>query len=275
MAPFCAHCNANHNLKYTFIVTNGKEEKQVGRTCLKDYCGIDPQMIGAFNAFFEEMEEESAERYEFIDGVPCVYSAVEILAHAIEITDEQGYIKSDEYDSNKGHLIKKCGNVPNHDYFQKAEVMAEAIKNLSIDDAITYRLNNVQARLKGDYCKPSDFGYFAYAPTAYKNMIERKAREERRAQEKAEIGAHSNYVGIVGERADFEIKEVRLLTSFFTDYGTTFLYRFIDKNDNVLIWFASSKMENETASKIKATVKSHSERDGVKQTLITRVKKVA
>ena len=37
--------------------------------------------------------------------------------------------------------------------------------------AIDARLNNVQARLKGLFCKPSDFGYFAYAPTAIEWFI--------------------------------------------------------------------------------------------------------
>ena len=282
LPPFCEHCNSNHNLKFTFIVANGAERKQVGRTCLKDYCGIDPQVIGMFNAFYGEIEEDTYEGYDFREPIDLVYDTTSILAHAIDVTTEQGYIKSEERNSNKGYIIKHCCDTPKA--MAKAEEMEKAILAMSLEEAIDARLNNVQARMKGMYCKPSDFGYFAYAPTAYAKYMERKAEKERRAREQETIGEKSNYIGTVGERMEIDVKEMRLLTSFPSDYGYTYLYRFIDKNDNVLIWFASSALgkwvkgewvDTTDISKIKATVKSHSERNGIKQTIITRVKEVA
>ena len=57
---------------------------------------------------------------------------------------------------------------------------------------------------------------------------------------------------------------------------------FTDTDGNVLVWFASKPLErvNENGvyedvtevSHIRATVKEHNERDGVKQTIITRCK---
>ena len=282
MPPFCEHCNSNHNLKFTFIVANGAERKQVGRTCLKDYCGIDPQVIGMFNAFYGEIEEDTFEGYDFRERIDLVYDSVNTLGIAIDVTKEQGYIKSDERNSNKSAIIKRCSERAKA--FAEAEQMAKDILAMPLEEAIDAKLNNVQVRLQGLYCKPSDFGYFAYAPTAYKKHMERKAEKERRAKEQATIGEKSAYVGTVGERMDFDIKEMRLLTSFPSDYGYTYLYRFIDKDDNVLIWFASSAMgkwvngewvDAQNIEKIKATVKSHSERDGVKQTIITRVKEIS
>ena len=86
------------------------------------------------------------------------------------------------------------------------------------------------------------------------------------------MSEQSEYVGNVGERSVFEVKEAVLLASFQSYYGTTFLYRFLDNSDNVLLWFASGTFETDNVTKIKATVKEHSERDGVKQTILTRVK---
>lgn len=273
MKPFCEHCNSNHNLHYTFIVDNGTERKQVGRTCLKDYCGIDPQMIGAFNAFFEELEEDTADGYDFREPIPMVYDATQILGLAIKVTKEQGYIKSDEFQSNKGEIIKHCSEYISEEYLAEAEKMAKDILDLSLEDAVAFCLNNVQARLKGWYCKPSDFGYFAYAPTAYAKMIEKKAREEHRRAEHNAMGEKSEYVGEVGERRTFKIKSAILLTTLYNDYGCTYLQRFIDENDNVLIWFGSSILKD-GITLIKATVKAHNERDGVKQTILTRVKEI-
>ena len=150
--------------------------------------------------------------------------------------------------------------------------MADTIANMSLEEAIDARLNNVQTRVKGFYCKPSDFGYFAYAPVAYAKYMERKAAQARRESERNALAGQSEYVGTVGERREFFVKETKLLTTFFTDYGMTSLYRFIDEQGNVLVWFASSSLDNTNVRKIKATVKAHTERDGVKQTTITRVK---
>ena len=270
----CDHCNGNHGQKVTFIVENGSERRQVGRTCLKEYCGIDPQMVGAMNQFFEEMDEYSPERGEILEGVPHVYDAVEILAHAIEVFAEQGYRKSEEMGSNKGEILRRVseGTKPKHETIEQAEKLAEEIASLTVEDAVEWNVNNVQTRIKGFYCKPTDFGYFAYAPVAMERRARRMETLKRRAEEKSAIAAKSGYVGIVGERMDFTVSEAQLLTSWENQYGITFLYRFIDSNGNVLMWFASKRIDTEGLKRIKATVKEHSERDGIKQTIITRVK---
>ena len=274
MPPFCEHCNANHNLRHTFIVDNGKEQKQVGRTCLKEYCGIDPQVIGMVNAFYGEIEEYTTDGFDFSERIPLVYDSVHMLAHAIDITAEQGYVKSDEYNSNKSYLIKHCNDNPKQSGYDKALEMAKAIMEMPLEVAIDNYLNNVQVRLQGMYCKPTEFGYFAYAPTAYAKYLERKAREERRLAENKAMSEQSDYVGTVGERISIDVKEATLITTYYGQFGVTYIYRFIDTNDNVLMWFASSTI-NTNVEKIKATIKDHKERGGVKQTIITRVKEVA
>ena len=274
MAPFCEHCNSNHNLKYTFLVSNGDEIKQVGKTCLQEYCGINPQMIGAMNEFCDDLGEYTP---EFCDreSIPCVFDALLTLALAIDVVKEQGYIKSDEFNSNKSKICSRIGTYhPSEESYNKAVKLAEGIEAMNVDVAVVNCLNNVQSRVKGFYCKPSDFGYFAFAPVAYERYLKRIEEQKRREAEKDAMGALSEYVGTIGERTDFAVKECKLLTTFDSDFGTTFLYRFIDKADNVLIWFASTTIETEGVSQIKATVKNHTERDGVKQTIVNRVKVV-
>ena len=272
--PFCEHCNSNHGLKITFMVSDGKETKQVGRTCLKDYCGIDPQMVGIMNEFYEDIAEDDPERFESFGHVMPVYDTTEAIALAIDIMAKQGYVKSDERDSNKSKLWDDLHKrvLPSEGAKNRAEEMVKAINAMSVEEAVDARLNNVKVRLVGEYCKPSDLGYFAYAPLAYEKHLERIARDAEKAKEKEQMSKQSKYVGTIGERYTFPVKEVKLLTSFETYYGITYLYRFIDTDDNVLIWFASSRSMDEDATAIKATVKDHSERDGVKQTILTRVK---
>lgn len=275
LKPFCAHCNANHNLKYTFIVKKDEEEKQVGKTCLMEYCGIDPQKIGIFNQFVEELEEYDPEMHDYL-GFPItpVYDTIEALAMAIDVYREQGYIRSNEPNSNKSVMLKKPGITATEKALQEAKQMASVIMAMDYDTAIDARLNNVLSMLKNGYCKFEDFGYIAYAPVAYERHLKHMEMLAKRAQQNAEL-ATSEYVGKVGERLNFDVREAKLLTSFETYYGTTHLYRFIDANGNVLIWFTGNSVDVETMPRIKATVKEHSERDGVKQTILTRVKKIA
>lgn len=269
----CDHCNGNHHQKITVIVEKDGVQKQVGRTCLKEYCGIDPQTIGMFNQFFDDIEEYTMEGYDFDESIPHVYDTDTVLAHAIAVLRAQGYRKTDERDSNRDAVLKLTldGERPTEEDLNKAKEMSAYIENMSIEDAVNARLDNVRTRIKGYYCKPSDFGYFAFAPLAYENMMKRIAKQKERDAERKAMSEASEYVGTIGERTVFNVKEAKLLTSWENQYGMTFLYRFIDENDNVLVWFASTTIDEDVA-KIKATVKDHSERDGVKQTIITRVK---
>lgn len=70
-----------------------------------------------------------------------------------------------------------------------------------------------------------------------------------------------------------DVADVKLLTSWEGEWGLTFLYKIIDTAGNVLIWYASRTIEE--AKKLRATVKDHSERDGIKQTIVTRCSVVA
>lgn len=281
----CEHCNSRRDRRLTFIVRHEDgSEKQVGRTCLKDYCGIDPQAIGYRNELNEILLNDDIATYDFESRpVSPAYSTIEVLALALRTIKAQGYVKSGEPNSNKGKIAESIkGARFTEDEKEAAQKLANSIAAIDREDAIDANLGNVQTLIESRYCKANHFGYLAYAPIAYEKylaeMERRKAREAaRNAQKEA-----SNYVGEVGKRIDLNITEMKLLTSWETQWGMTWLYRFVDTNGNVLVWFASKPMErvNENGvyedvtevNRIRATVKEHSERDGVKQTIITRCK---
>ena len=124
---------------------------------------------------------------------------------------------------------------------------------------------------KSGFCKANHFGRLAYIPVAYKKYLERKARFEAREAENALASAQSNYVGEIGQRITIECSKAELITSWETQYGYTYLYKFTDTNGNVFVWFASRTIESKDGMSIKGTVKDHNERDGVKQTILSRV----
>lgn len=328
----CDHCGTNRARSVTFMCRNENGDvRQVGRSCLKDYTGIAPQVALMFaevtDIIANDMNCDSA-RFATI-GAVRMYDVKTIIALACDSIKSKGYIKSDSNNATKDQVIKgiKENAEPSKDGIAKAEKIIDWLKELgdqiAKDEAelnrlyalaydTTEDLHTVKDKAaekeyirkrdsasyltgverdciplaKSGYAKTNHIGRLAYMPIAYDRYIERKEREAKRIAEAEAARNSSNYVGEIGKRMEFDIAEMRLLSSWDTQFGTTYLYKFTTTDGNVLIWFASSTFGEwtkdgrrwiafESVSKIKATVKDHNERDGVKQTIITRCKKVA
>ena len=85
--------------------------------------------------------------------------------------------------------------------------------------------------------------------------------------------AASQHVGVVGKRGDFEAV-VEFKASYETQFGVSYIAGLRDADGNILIVKGSTPLQADKGQKIKfaAFVKSHGERDGVKQTILNRVK---
>lgn len=288
----CDHCGTNRTRTVTFMCRNEKGDiRQVGKSCLKDYTGILPQVAvwwaEVTDIIANEMDCDSATFAT--KGAVMMYSVKDIIALACDSIKSKGYIKSDSNNATKDQVIKgiKENAEPSKDGIAKAEEIIDWLEHLLDEEPNTIGVERDCVNLaKSGYAKIKHIGRLAYMPIAYDRYIERKEREAKRIAEAEAARNSSNYVGEIGKRMEFDIAEMRLLSSWDTQYGTTYLYKFTTTDGNVLIWFASSTFGEwtkdgrrwiafESVSKIKATVKDHNERDGVKQTIITRCKKVA
>lgn len=280
LKPHCDHCNGNHGQLVTFIVrSDDGDEKQVGRTCLKDYCGIDPQAIGLWNQLVDVCEGEDSERYDWEgSGVRKAIDIRDALAAAVMLQRTKGYVSSGNHGCNKDLLMSmmsKNERAEERDYKAADELMA-AVREMDDGEALMAALDNVRTLIKSGYCKFSHCGYVAYAPLAYERHLTKKAEAEAREAEKEAARRSSDYVGEIGKRIEIEVSDCKLVTSWETQYGWTFLYKFVDMNGNVLVWYASRGFDDDAeVKKIKATVKDHTEYDGVKQTVLTRCALIA
>lgn len=93
-------------------------------------------------------------------------------------------------------------------------------------------------------------------------------KKERELQSEA-----SSYIGEVGKRLEIKAQLV-FRKAIDSLYGTTYLHKFITDTGCVCVWFSSAGMldiEPNTFHVLKGTVKKHDEREGVKQTTLTRV----
>ena len=266
-APHCDHCQTNRFRSVTFFCRNSEGNmRQVGRTCLKDYTGIDPKVAVLWaevqdiidsNAVRDCSPEEWEER-----GITPVYDVVSVLAHAWDSIQRYGYRKSSELESTKSLVTSALidHKATSDEGLRKAEEIKDWLISLDPESASDLERNCISLALNG-YARRHHIGLLAYMPMAYEKYMEREARR---------MSSVSTYVGEVGQRLTIVTVSAKLVTSWENYYGTTYLYRFTDQNGNVYIWRASYEMDISDGMTIKGTVKDHNEYDGVKQTVITR-----
>lgn len=199
-----------------------------------------------------------------------------ILAHAYDEIKAYGYRKTDEPHSTRDEVKERVlnGTMPSAEAMENAEKINAWLVGLDqvTDDRWIGDLerNGSTLALSG-YVKAKHFGRLVYMPIAYERYLEHKARDaQREAARLAETV--SQHVGEVGQRITLTAATAKLLTSWEGAYGTTYLYKFTDAQGNVYIWYASRGIETRDGMTLKGTIKDHNERDGVKQTVLTRCK---
>lgn len=282
----CDHCGTARPRKNLYVLRNNAtgEYKQVGSTCLKDYCGLDLEAVVAWR--------DGLDMLESYDGV-CVGSYTDwehcetverIIAVACVVTDAIGY-RNTCYDGlttkaaigsiifNGGYegLRKVYGIVLDGKAEESDEIkerVAAIIEHYATMETTSDFAHNIQTILKDGVAEYKDLGYLGYLPTGYAKDIEKQQRIEAAKKESESV----EYFGEIGKRyKDVAIKSARLVTSWKNYYGCTNLYR-IEIEGSVLIWKTSKDFDTDELESITFTVKDHNEYRGVKQTEVTRCK---
>lgn len=125
-------------------------------------------------------------------------------------------------------------------------------------------------------------------------LAENVARLEKQAADKAAEIANSRHVGTVGQRRDFALTFVRRAAMPGT-YGTFYIQTFADADGASIVYKGGSpimqvlsvaecnrlgvgsaprQLQAGDVVKVKATIKSHGDYNGVKQTIISRAKNI-
>jgi predicted Fe-S protein YdhL (DUF1289 family) len=110
-------------------------------------------------------------------------------------------------------------------------------------------------------------------------MIERgevRAAERAKAREEARQADadKSGWLGTVGERRVFDLT-IRMVIAMEGQYGYSYLHVMNDADNNVVVYKGTNCLgERGGKVSVKATVKEHDIRDGVRQTKISRPKEV-
>lgn len=293
--PWCEHCQTQRDRKYSYIVYNTQsgEFKQVGKSCLKDFThGLSAEYAALCESFFKELEMSQG-----ISGGygRTYYKVAEYMTCVAEIVRLYGYAKRDGLGTS---TATRADAVYKHTHNYRVDRAEEKLANEAIahgydvtnpksvelahevrewvlasdkNDNYMHNLKVACALDCGDY---TVIGLLASAfPTYDRNLeyiAECRAREAKEALERAQ----STWLGEVGARIRFVISEFRTVTSWQTDYGTTYIYKITDEDGRVATWKTSKCIfdDRATGKTITGTIKELKEYRGVKQTELTRCK---
>ena len=294
--PFCEHCNSYRMRNNTFIVRDMHtgEFKQVGRNCLCDYThGLSVELASYLASIRSVLDEETSDDYirSACGSWKHYYNTKFVLQVASEWIRNFGYQKTtfDNGDYNPDSTRNKVSDVIgvirgtsrdkdmirtmnsvnfDENSAEAVELMKKAIAWITAQQADTDYMKNLQILVSNEYVLPKHFGYLCSLIQTYIRECEKQEAKQREAKE----NACSQYIGEEGKRIDVDIASGKCVTSWETDYGFTYVYKFTDNLGNVIIWKTSNWLNEDKITHIRGTVKEHSEYNGVKQTVLTRCK---
>ena len=261
----CQHCNSDRKRNKTVLLINSENEIiQVGSTCIKEYTGIDGlSIIGNYQDIHDICIEEPAMDYDNLGKQSKYLKTLDYLTNCLNLINSEGY-KKEETKNEAWDLTKKSGKN------EKYEVMAQEVityfKSKEFKEYETFQ-NNIKIYLSNEYTKIN--GIVAYAYVTYQKEIEKDIKRAKENEGKKD----SNYVGEVSEKIQTELTYMNSY-SFDTEWGTSYIHKFLDQNGNIFVWKSSNSVRADQGEvvKIKGRIKDHSEYAGAKQTILTRCK---
>lgn len=303
--PNCEHCNRIRSRKDTYVIYNEetKEFKQVGKQCMKEYTnGLDAEDVAHYISLFNEAingEEPYTSSYKtYLDVEETVRFAAECIRHF-------GYEKiyEDDYRTNKNTTRGRVTDYMNVRHGKTAfyhplqlQKIKEEMDSVNFDENSEYAVNlakealewiktaegdngyisNLKVATSEQFAETRDFGLIVSLPVAYNRHLGYIKKQNEKAAEIAArkaIEQASQYVGEIKDKLTVEASNFTCITTLYSQYGETYVYKWNDENNNIFVWYASNPVEEpEKVVRVKGTVKDHSEYRGAKQTILTRCK---
>ncbi len=300
VAQKCDHCQVSRRRIDTYVVRHAEsgDIKQVGSSCLVDFIGTeDPTTVLARFTYLLSLAGilESEESYSSGDRRDYSFSLEDYLGCVCACAREHGFTTRKEARDSQGKVATAsqamsvlfpapkttnercyCGNRdPRHvqvsadDQANALAALAWARETLTDRNQLNDYLYNLSVVSSLESIDHKSAGIAASLIPCYAREMEKAiiAKRERVTQ------ANSQYVGQVKDKVTLTAQLIGL-RSFETRYGDCHMHRFLDGSGNVLTWFASKSQHAQVGStyKVIGTVKKHESYQGIKQTVLTRVK---
>jgi hypothetical protein len=274
----CEHCKTIRRRNDVYVFANAEKQIAVGRTCLRDFMGIDdPKMIVERAQFFEDMKKTFDEEEGFSFGSFGYYTLKSVLTVAAAQIRKNGF-RSKAVSLEQGVLSTADATKLQMMDDPKVSVEIEAEDVIWGEKTIEFfratssfgneYMDNVRVVMKQDIVKNDHIALVVSAVSTVQ-------REFAKAKANKESAAQSDFVGQVKERIKgLELILEKVIFLGYGSFGANYLHLMKDECGNVFSWITGNKMGVDEGSNIKidASVKEHKVYNGVKQTVLTRAK---
>lgn len=290
--PYCEHCKTKRARKDTYVVFNEEtgEFKQVGKSCLQEYTnGLSLEMAAFMMKWLREVEDSC---YYGGSSYTAYWNVYEISRYFVETMRKFGWASSSAETSTRmlaqdfweadhptrwtaKEFIKKMNAKadkvdfdPKHTTDEYLDAALEWARSWDGHEYNDYR-DNLKVIASMTHCESKHLGYLASLYMAYDKEMEREVKRMERKKSRAQ----SQHIGEIKDKVTCSVREFKMLASWETQWGETFLYEFITEEGNILIWKTGKWIDEDLeVSQISGTVKAHNEFRGAKQTELTRCK---
>lgn len=277
----CDHCKSHRYRKSTILLVNSQNEYiQVGKSCVKEYTGIDIGNYASYLAFFSNIEEYLQEcEKDNSSNFKREYEVDEVLQLTLEDVKRYGYVsKRNAFDygcdstaykitlmmvggidyESKKIAYPKYEEISEESYSQVKEIK-DFYKDLESNEDY---INNIKTLLKCKWIKESQIPLLVSA-VGTKLRIEKEKKEN-------ENKPKSQFIGKIGDRITF-ISVPEIIYTSESPYGVFYIYK-MDVDGNEVIWKTSKSLEANVKIEFTATIKAHEIYKEVNQTEITRAR---
>lgn len=293
--PFCEHCKSDRRRNSVFVFKHDDGHHiQVGRSCLKDFMGVEPTAalwaLSAFRTLVDEIDEDM--RGSGGSGHYRV-ALTEVMQAGAQSIRESGFASRKAVMDGKAGtatasdvddllfnprvyamVSTRYGMVEGRKRPTAEESAADMAKGLAVIDWVLqtwgpkanksdYEYNAVEL-LQQESVSPKRIGLLVSLIAAYNREHEEKAKRERLVDA---------WVGKLKERRVFEAV-YQGCNSFDGNFGTFWVARFATA-EGMLVYKGNSPFWNTGLNggesiKLIGTIKAHDDYKGFKQTLISR-----
>lgn len=278
----CDHCHVDRFRKKTYVCRHEDgTEKKVGSTCIKDFLGHkSPEAIAWLcESFCKVTDMFSFENYGGLCGIPRSeyrISMRKFVKMAACVVHENGWVpksKAELWEKNSTAVLvelalfpsrKDVPPVPNSDDARLGYAALEWARGLRPRPGNEYEYN-LHVLAKSDSLPISEIGLMTSMVGVFKNMKDKK--NENKSKFKNE------WFGEIKKRYELDLKVLSEKT-FEDDWGMKTLYKMVDPEGRRFAWFCTNMLDleiNETYH-VKTTVKKHNEWNGMKETIVNRLK---
>lgn len=268
-SPECEHCHKIRGRKDTYLVQNTDtgEFKQVGKSCLRDYTGgLDAGIAAQIAEWVRDPESMLDDELGFTGGGSVYFDANRLQRVAYNYVKENGYSKDPGYiNALVDAYVADTGKSATD---QEMKALNDWVLNLDTRSNDYYRNAFIAWNLED--LEYRHLRLITSLINSYFKDVE-KQKQRQIAQQSAEA---SQYVGEVGQKVSLTVASYRVLYYKTFTHGRytdeTPVFKIIGADGNTYVWATNTDFDE--GDTIVATIKSHSEYNGEKQTVITRGK---